>query len=105
MTYSHYSYTRAQPKTKETLNESAVERAGEWVKGLSVWQIVDRRSISTIALTVAPRQRQQELPFILLVECVESLSCNLILALCVLSLHCLPLFLATVNPLVLTYVF
>lgn len=84
MTYSHYSYARAHPKTKETLKESAMKR----VKGLSVWQIVDSRSISTIALTVAPAAAGASIYHAW--ESVESLSCNLILALCVLSLHSAP---------------
>lgn len=81
------------------------------VKGLSVWQIVDSRSISTIALTVAPRQRQQELPFIMLGSVWRVYHAiwfwPYAFSVCTLLpfAHCLPLFLATVNPLALTYVF
>lgn len=100
-------------KPKRHWKKSAKEGEGWRVKGLSVWQIVDSRSISTIALTVAPRQRQQELPFIMLGECGKWRVYHAIwfwpyaFSVCTLLpfAHCLPLFLATVNPLALTYVF
>lgn len=101
----------ASENQRDTERECHEEGEGWRVKGLSVWQIVDSRSISTIALTVAPRQRQQELPFIMLGRVWRVYHAiwfwPYAFSVCTLPpfAHCLPLFLATVNPLALTYVF